>query len=278
MPVLPLSSASNYDIFAGSAASGSVPAPITVDADAPDVGAVACLMWNGGVDATDADFGINFGSTPMEAAGDPLPMGGNHLYIMQPFRLLSPPAGDHNVTATYSGMDTELITRQLKIVVATYSGVESISDPTVVSTGTVTNNSVTITSVAEAYRGVFIHGCNGVNHFTSYNKIKRANQVSPLNLAGQLLLGDTPGAASITSTAVQSSTPTWAAYGFNLVPAIVNIDASMVFSPMQMTPNAGILRIATPSPQRFWEIPNEPDTFPPGFEGVTTDPGGCGCR
>lgn len=266
MPALPDSAANSFGQFLGSATSGSTAnAPIRVNASAPDLVALAVLMWNGGVDATGATFGVNFGGSAMSAVGSLLPMGSTTHYVMRGFVLLAPPTGPHNVVGSFSGMGTEAVTRQLKLVVATYSGVAAVSDPTAAATGSSTvNNSVTVASGLNADRVVSAHGCAGlINRFTAYNQTLRARQPSALDLAGELLLGDGEGAASVTATATQkSASVNWGAIGWTLTPSVVVGDALMKLSPLVMRPMGSILRVASPPPSRFYEIPPPPDITP----------------
>lgn len=266
---------------------GSKSIGINADPTAPNLAAVAALLWDGNVDVTGATFGISFGGTPMDDALDgdytDITYAGGHK-TLRPFTLLNPPTGNGlTVTASYSGIGEPFVTPNLTLVVATYRGVDSFGDPVVAGNSSPMNNSINLDAVAAAHRPVFIHAVGGANLITGYNQITRAHQKCAGLAGGDLLLGDAAGSDTITSTAqpLISLTAEWAAIGFDLIPAVVSIDGSMLLSPLAMDASSGLFRPGIVSGATHWEIPTEPNTYPAGFEGInsTVDPNsGCCCQ
>jgi hypothetical protein len=259
MPVVPVTAGSSAALPAGAATAGGTITTLNVNPLAPDLFAVAGLLWNGGVDASGATFGVEFDGVAMDDYAT-VSMASNH-HQLKAFVLDDPNSGPNKtVEGSFSGMGTELVTRNLMMVVAVYAGVDSAGDPVTAGNTSPMVNRVTVDSVAEAHRPVFIHCVDGLNIMTGYDKIARAHQKCAGLAGGDLLIGDAAGASSVVSTATPliSITQLWGAIGFNLIPAPVMVDVVLYMSSVAMEARAGLFRTATPPPDRFYKIPGNP--------------------
>lgn len=265
MPVgPPVAAGSSAALPLGSATSGNTATTLNVNPNAPDLFAVAALLWNGGVDASGATFGVSFAGTPMTDYADVSWNSNKHQ--LKAFTLADPPSGaNKTVTGSFSGMGTEAPTRDFTMVVAVYPGVDSAGTPVTAGNSSPMVNSVAVSSAKAAHRAVFVHSVGGANLILSYNKIVRAHKKGAGLAGGDLLLGDAPGGSTITSTAqpLVSLTALWGAIGFNLLPAPVMVDVVMYISGLAMQAHAGIFRVATPPDDRFYDIPALP---PPSWQ------------
>lgn len=259
MPVVFDSSTANGALVGGVTTSGSISTTHNVSTiGRDDMVAVVGVLWTGEVDVSADTFTATFGGTSMtdlSATYD----DSNHM-MMRLFYLADPPTGTRTVTCDYSSIATELITRQIFIVSATYSGVDITDVPAVTtnSGGSSATNTLTVTSVLPAHRVVALHSCGKLRAFTAsgYNQQKRASQI--MLGGGHLLLGDAPGAASVTSTATHNSaTANWLAAGISLVPSIVDAEAHLSVSASVFS-GGSTYRQATPAPDRTWVIPADP--------------------
>ena len=215
------------------------------------------ILWNGDVDAHSASFSASYGSTAMTLLYGPSTwaggIGSTITSSMSLFGLTSPPSGTSTITVGYSGMSGSLITDQIMGVSASYSGVASIDAAAVASNSTTANNSITVSSTAAANRVITLHGVNTLNSLRNYTGSLRASS-APL-LGGQLIIGDTAGASSVTATATQISTAKWSAIGVNLEPAVVT--ASAIAPPIALGPTlakGGVFRHSLPPVSRTWLI------------------------
>jgi hypothetical protein len=96
----------------------------------------------------------------------------------------------------------------------------------------------------------------------SYNKAIRGQVAIPGALfdvsffptGGTLIIGDAPGAASVTATATQNSSAFWAAAGVSLAPTTV-VGGSALSTGVVPAAGGGTYRTATPVSDRYWTIP-----------------------
>lgn len=232
---------------------GTVTTTHVVNSLATDLVTVVGALWAGNADTSSGSLAATFGGAAM--TGSDVVRWDTNRAMMQIFTLVGPSTGSQTVSVTATGMPN---TGSLAIVSATFAGVAAIGDIVSASPTSSTQNSVTVDSVAAAYRVVTIHGCGsgGIsNSFSGYNLVQRASSiiyVPPFPYA-EILLGDGPGAATVTGTATQGSSANWGAFGIPLSPAIVKGDSSLNVS---MTTNGGghLYRSGTPSPLRTWVI------------------------
>jgi hypothetical protein len=186
------------------------------------------------------------------------------------------PLGQSNVVATVSGLTANAAGFWMMLTTSSYAGALSISPPVLVTGDTVgatVNNSVTVTSVSPAHRVVTVHAVPHPNLFSGYNLISRAVasgqyayvaylleifgvELLPYTSTandGELLLGDSPGAASVTGTAIQPSTALWGAIGFDIAPAPV-IGAGYINTGATLAATGSVSRVQPPAPWRTWVL------------------------
>jgi hypothetical protein len=259
--------------FGASATGGTVTQNATVNANSTSLNAYifAYLMGNNNVSA--ATLTAHFGGTNAPILGSPVMFGSNQ-NALAAFSLPNPSTGPQTWTVTAAGLTAQSQGFWLMAICITDSGVLTTGTPITVTgdtAGAQTNNSVTVPSSNAACRVLTAHAVRSPNLFTSYNHntlsaVSGAPNgiayllgllTSPLAsppLGGELLVGDSPGAASITGTAQQPSTAAWAAIGIPLTPAPVIAHATTDFG-FDITAAGSVQRDATPSPLRTYTIP-----------------------
>jgi hypothetical protein len=267
MPVvLDTAGAAASGLILGSTTSGSVPVPLNVNPNAPNLAALVGMLFTSGGDAdiTAATFAATFGGVTMSLAGH-VEWNSNFDGIKL-YSLAGPLTGTQDAVVAFTGMPTEALTRNLVVAAATYSGVGTIGSAVDGTTTSSANNTVTVSSVLPAHRVITLHGVSGANEFTSYNQQTRAHLHTAGLLGGDLLMGDAPGAATVTGTAIQAlSSALWGAIGIPLTPAIVMGSAAINLAGLSMSPAGGVFRVVTPAPERTWVIPATPGVLPAGM-------------
>ena len=254
MPVLFDSSAKGSLLVGGATATNDVTFNHNVSTLAKDmVVAFVAVLWTGEADTTGATFAVTFGGETMTEIGDET--WDSDKATLRLFSLEDAPRGSQEVVATFATMPTELITRNFMVESVTYSGVDTIG--TAVSDGADagTANTVEVTSVLPAHRVLAAHGVGKLRGFTSsgYNQTKR-NSVTMFG-GGALLVGDAPGADTVTSTATHNaSTDEWGAIGVTMTPAIVELTASMTVH-LSTRAALGVYRTSSAHPDRTYTIP-----------------------
>lgn len=287
MPALPESANHGINQIAGTATTGTVDVPITINPMAPAVWAVAAVYLVANVDTTGVTVTITFDDdddTPMVVHGTPVTWDGKKNLLVA-FKLQAPPTGQRIAHVSVSGLTAHANGFWIMCDVATYSGVQEIGDPVRVSgdtAGAQTANSVSVPSVAEAYRVVTIHALRTPLLFTANNLTARAQTsglyawvwyflglwflpVTETAAGGGLLLQDAPGDDTVIGTCTQPSTNQWGAIGFSMLPAPVVIEAALELE-VDISLSLSISRVATPAPERLWVIPELPGKLPDGTE------------
>lgn len=257
MPVTIDSAGAASALILGAHTSDNVSRTHSVSPNATNVVGIAALMMTGGVDLSGATFGCTWGGTAMDEYAS-IDWQTAHHHILKVYTMVGPPANSHSVIGSFSSAPTELVTRDLILASASYQGVASIGEAVIVNGAPPddpsTHNAVEVDAVIDAYRSVTVHGVGGTNGFTAFNRITRAHKHAVGIGGGDLLLGDSPGANSLTSSATQLiSTTLWGAVGIPLAPAVVLIDAALSLS-FQMGSVVSILRQQTPDKHRYWPI------------------------
>lgn len=275
MPVLLDSSSQNIAQFGSAATSGSLTQNHSVSAQAPAVTALLFAYVQASVDLSAATLAATFGGHSMTMLGSPVLWGTNE-NALAAFSLPSPPTGVQQWDFTAGGLAANAAGFWVFGDCVSYSGVLGLGSPVFVSgdtAGAQTANSVTVDSVAPAYRVVTGHAVRDPDLFSGYNLAARsmisgayAYTAYLLSLfgynffpyvasaaGGELLVGDAPGAATVTGTATQPSTASWGAIGVPLIPApVVGTGALSVST--GFAASGALTRIATPSPLRTWVI------------------------
>lgn len=273
MPVLPDSAASKYTTLAANVSTGTLNVPVTVSKLATDRFAIAAIYYGDWTDATavtcSASFDSGSGLGPTMTVLKTLSAWGGR-QITKVFLLQNIPVGDQGVTFKIAGMPSSAPGVRCVIgAVSTYSGVGSADIANAVSAGgtNTVDNSVTVTSDALGASGrvVAVHAVGTVDrqpgqYFTSYNLIQRASGLwiqagVPANVGNSLMIGDAPGAPSVTSTAKNVlATPNWNAVGIALSPSPVSAGASLKVSSIITACGGGVARVQPPSPERTWTL------------------------
>lgn len=255
MPVLFDSSAWNTQLLSSGA--GSVSVGHRVSPLATNTFGIVGALWLGNVASTSGTIAVTFGGDAMTGS-TPIRWGTSSKNMFRAFTVPSVAGGAQEVTASVAAMGGAGV---LVLASLSLSGVGAMGTIVLADGTTTTANAVTAPSVAAAYRVVSLHACGDLlaaDYFTAFSGTKRADAIStswPFTL-GELIIGDTPGATSVTATATQaSSTNNWGAFAIPLSPAIVEGDASLNIS-MTESANGGIYRVAAPSPGRTWVIEN----------------------
>lgn len=275
MPVLLDSSSQNIAQFGSSATSGNLTQNHSVSAKAPAVTALLFAYVQANVDLSAATLAATFGGTSMTMLGSPVLWGTSENALVA-FSLPTPPTGVQQWDFSVGGLTASANGFWVFGDCVSYSGVLSVGTPVFVSgdtAGTQTANSVTVDSVVPAYRVVTAHAVRDPDLFSGYDLTPRAMISGAyaytaylLSLfgynffpyvasaaGGELLVGDAPGAATVTGTATQPSTASWGAMGVSLTPApVVGLGALGISIATSAT--GSLTRIATPSPLRTWVI------------------------
>ncbi|OIN79774.1 hypothetical protein [Mycobacterium malmoense] len=276
MPVLLDSASQNIaEISASDATSGSVNQNHTINPLAQAVTVTLFVFLAANVDTTDATLTATFGGQEMTMQGDPVRWGSNK-NLLAVFTLAAPPTGQQEWEASVSGLTANSSGFWLMGACESNSGVLAVGNPVTVSgdtAGATTENTVTVDSVAPAYKVITAHAITSPNLFSGYNLTTRAAidgtyayiayllSFFGFNFfpyvadaqGGELLIGDAPGAATVTGTVTQPSTAAWGAIGLPLIPAPVVLAASLSVS-TSISAALSLQRVASPSPLRTWVI------------------------
>ena len=256
MPVLFDSSAAG-DVTVGSGAtSTSKTLTHQVSTRARDrIVAFVAVLWNGEADTTGATFGVTFGGVAMTQIA--AQTWNSNKSTLRLFKLEDAPTGTQSVVASVSSMPTEVFTARYFLVESvTYSGINTVGDPVTAGGSSATANTVAVSSVLPAHRVFTAHGVGKTRRFTAYNQTKRQQIASGvLDGKGSLLIGDAPGAATVTATATHnSSTANWGAIGVAMTPSVVGISAKIKLR-LKLRASLAKFRFADPHPDRDWTVP-----------------------
>lgn len=253
MPAKFDSSSTGTLLVGGATTSGSKSTTHNVSSLARDtVVAYGILMWTGEVDTTGATFSATFGGSAMDLVEDKT-WNSDKGYLGL-FKLEDAPRGAQSGVGSFTGMPTELFTRNFQVIFLTYSGVDTVSDPSDAGGSSTTNNSVTVSSVRPAHRVLTVHGVGKNYFFTGYSQTKRAD--TSMFGGGQLVVGDAPGAASVVATATQSSATTqWASIGLTMTPSVVELTAGMTARNTMRASLAKLRFVEETAPDRDYIVP-----------------------
>ena len=251
MPVLFDSSAQGTLLVAGPATSGSKTLTHNVSTLARDrVIAFVAVLWTGEVSTSGATFGVTFGGVSMTQIGSV--SWDSNKGTLRLFKLEDVARGSKSVVASFSGMGTELITRNFMVASVTYSGVDEVGSVEDEGGSSTANNSVVVGSVKPAHRVLSVHGVGKLKALSAYNQSKR--QALSMFGGGALIVGDAPGAETVTCTATNSpSTTLWGALGVAMTPSVVEIAASLPLS-FLMKASATMFRVANPHYDREYTV------------------------
>lgn len=258
MPVLPVAFASDSVGPAGT--SGSLTVPINIPANINDPAVIVGMYWFGDTNISGSTFGATFDGVAMTLMNAQLWDNTDRVAM---YGLSNPDSGLSNVVVSFSSVPASDL-RGLGVVVGVYSGVGGIDDTVSATVTSSASNTVVVPSVNPAFRTVFLHA--GRHDFTAYNQVKRAglrmrDSTGALwwwtAIGGEVLLGDAPGAATVTSTVTQTQVhDNWDAIGVNLAAAPVNLDFGTVKVAAPTTEMAlSVYRVQEIDLARTWTIP-----------------------
>ncbi len=250
-----IASASKAASIAG--ASGSLQIPLNVP-NVPGRVALVSVYWFGEPDCTGATFSAAYGTDTVNLMQS-IAWGSNDRLTL--FGISAPKDGQGNLVVSFANMPTGGL-RCMGVEVLVYGGVEAIDTPVLSTPATNVNNTVSVASVQPAWKTVFAHASR--KKFTAYNQTKRADLPMSAadgilwwyhSISGELLMGEAPGAATVTSTATQASTALWGAVGVNLSPAPVNFAMETIVPPAETAVAFSVYRVQETEPKRTWKIP-----------------------
>jgi hypothetical protein len=150
------------------------------------------------------------GSTSMVAVGTPINIGVFPDTYCWVFKLQNPPQGSQTITANIGASNANAANS------VSYKGVATVGRPVTASGH---SNSPTVSTPSAAGQMVFNLITNNMTDaaFASYNQTQRSYS----HVSGQsppTLIGDAPGAPTVTFTATNSSSQDWAAVAVPLIP------------------------------------------------------------
>ncbi|MGU3650700.1 phage fiber-tail adaptor protein [Mycolicibacterium sp. A43C] len=250
-----------------SGGNGSIGASVKVPESAgPHVYAVVAAGFGGDVNLSGATFpGLWEGSamTPLLAA--PLLFGGNKQMLMG-WIVEDPDPGINDIVFGHNGIPGSLWTNNRFLAVGLWSQAQQLDMATVkdrvvstVGAAPTTQNKITVPSVKPAHRVISAHFVTG-RDFSAFTGARIAAPQLPggnafIGNGGQLLLGETRGAASTEPTATQGSIASWASFGLNLAPAPLVAGARSRMRAGVGRVGASVYRYAEPHPDRFYQVP-----------------------
>jgi hypothetical protein len=149
---------------------------------------------------------VKVGTTSMTSLGTPINLGGSFNYFI--FGLLNPPTGAQTIAVTNGSLFTNGDS-------VSYSGVGSIG-----TYATTSGSGTTISQTVSSASGQMVFHVCGKNldgTFGAYNQTQRYSGGTPGN-SPPLLMGDAPGAGSVSFTVTISST-SWMSLAALLIPS-----------------------------------------------------------
>lgn len=205
---------------------------------------------------------------------------GHYHSALQGWVIADPAAGATDIEIPWSGVESGLFAGRAVFGAATvlYSAepldLENITDAVVTAVGStsVSTSGVTVASGVPADRVLSAHLIGKYRGFTNFSGTRLAAPILPA--AGQLLVGESRGAASVNATATHNaSSANWAAFGLNL--DALPVDALGFSSSITVPPDAGsfgadLYRWAIPHPDRYWMVPPANSSDPTVIVGATT--------
>lgn len=246
--------------FGGGSASGSVTADFNVAASAQDKFGVVLAGWIGEVDTSAATLAPTWNTVAMTPLCNALRFDSNKS-MLRGWIIADPAAGAASVAAAFAGMPTGLAPKYLYVAAAALADVESDLDSivasvvTAVGSGSVGSGGITVPSGVQADR---VYSGHLVGKLRAIDEFSGTRVAAPrIAAAGQLLLGESRGATTVTPTAsFSANTNQWAALGFNT--EAMPLDALGFSSRVSVSPGnfgADLYRVAAPHPDREYTVP-----------------------
>jgi hypothetical protein len=127
------------------------------------------------------------------------------------FQLLNPPTGAQTMTLTLTGTSPDTAVNSVS-----YSNVSSVGTPTQDSHTTATTSASTTVSSASNQTVVYVYGNGTTGTLSAFNQTQRYYQPYVASTCNPALIGDAPGAASVTFSLTQSASGNYGAIGVPL--------------------------------------------------------------
>ncbi|ORA05793.1 hypothetical protein BST17_08535 [Mycolicibacterium bacteremicum] len=234
---------------------------VNVNPNAPDyVYGIVAYGWTGEPSVSGDTIGCTWtGATPLPLLATPLLFGSNKNLLMG-WIVENPSSG--TVVASHSGIGTGLDTRSRFITVGVWSQAQPLDLPNIqaavvsaVGSTNVATSGVTVPSILPASRVITAHLVGKGKKINDFTGTRVASAPSPSG-NGQLLLGETRGAASVNPTITHNtSTQLWGAFGLNTDPAPLAFGAAGRHKAGSGSWGGSVYRFAEPHPDRYYEVP-----------------------
>lgn len=261
MPVTRIAAAQRGQLLAGNLTSHNIDVSVNVN---PNLGTyvygIVAYGWTGEPSVAGDTISCTWtGGTPIPLLANPLLFGSDKNLLMG-WIVENPVSG--TVEASHSGIGTGLDTRSRFITTGVWAqaqplDLDNIQSAVVSAVGStnVTTSGVTVPSILPASRVITAHLVGKGKKITNFTGEKVASAPSPSG-NGQLLLGETRGAASVTPTITHNvSTALWGAFGLNLDPAPMVFGATGRHRAGSGGFGGSAYRWAEPHPDRFYRVP-----------------------
>lgn len=216
--------------------------------------AYVCAQWTGGA---------NMASIPVVAtyAGQAMTLVGSLQYtdtnksVHGVWKLEDAPADPKPYVVTYGpGIPNTILPKNLLTAAVLVEGVDEVGTPVQASGGSATTTNrvtVPITDGKPAWGVLSFHSVNGGKNFSAFTGSQLAKP--SLRNGGTLLVGLTPGAASVVPTATQSSTTDWACTAIPMSASPVDFGAELTVD-IRTSASAKTHRKVWPAPDRTYLI------------------------
>lgn len=261
MPVTRSAAAQRTQLLAGNLTSHTIDVSVNVNPNAGEFTyGIVAYGWTGEPSVSGDTIGCTWtGGTTIPLLATPLLFGSNKNLLMG--WIVEDPASG-SVVASHSGIGTGLDTRSRFITVGVWSQAQPLDLPNIqtavvsaVGTTNVTTSGVTVPSILPASRVITAHLVSKGKKITDFSGVKVASAPSPSG-NGQLLMGESRGAASVTPTITHNvSTGLWGAFGLNLDPAPLAFGATGRHKAGKGSFGGSVYRFAEPHPDRFYRVP-----------------------
>lgn len=261
MPVNRIAAAQRTQLLAGNLTSHDIDVSVNVNPNAGEyVYGIAAYGWTGEPSVSGDTISCTWtDGTPIPLLASPLLFGSDKNLLMG--WIVENPAGG-SVVASHSGIGTGLDTRSRFLTVGVWSqaqplDLDNIEDAVVSAVGStnVTTSGVTVPSILPASRVISAHLVGKGKKITDFTGDRVASAPSPSG-NGQLLMGETRGAESVTPTISHNvSTGLWGSFGLNLDPAPLVFGAQGRHKAGKGAFGGSVYRFAEPHPDRFYVVP-----------------------
>lgn len=243
----------------GPDADGDASCDVNVAPTATNTYGIVTFGIVGDSDIDGATLGATWDGEAMVSLFDPLYFDTDNS-ILRAWIIEAPTSGE--VLATYADVPFGLITKNVFLAAAVFSSVSPLDLDTIesavvtaVGSGSVGSSGVTVPSGVPADRVISGHLIGKFRAFSGFSGTRIAAPI--LAGGGQLLLGESRGAASTVVTATHNaSSANWAAWGLNFdALPIEGLGFSSSITIPAASFGAGLYRFATPHPDRYYEVP-----------------------